>query len=1078
DFTNPSLPIGADFGLHHHPVHGYDNMWLGAGMRVGPSQPCVLQVRNLNTELVTPDILFTLFGVYSDVQRVKILYKQPESALIQIKENMQAYLAMIHLNGVPLFGKDLHIVQSRHPEVRLSSHHTHHHAHSHQRATEMPEKSTEGMPRISGMYSQNSLNDSRFGGLCGGENGGDQAPHQHPDNHKLTPTQAHISAPCSMVTHPHTNEHARARASKQKPFQAYGRSHITAIGTDSSSPTADITPDSALNASLNVGGSWDVTGQFVPNYNQHAHLYAATLDTVTDNGNTAENLKPSGMSTMGSVDVGMGWVESTGTFAPTTKYGRGRGARTREERLHQSKQRTQQMQGNHGIQGQLTGGSSKAQPNGEAHTNVHTPVHHRHEKAQTQPYTSRSDSLQSLPENSRQKQGVLTAADIVAGRGGKGRGESLVKTTVGKGSTSHKSPAKALARGSMGAEESASLKIVTDEMGATGARGIVQTATHTDADTIADVAMLSSGRGCVSTGTANQDYSVVMTTSDLEVGDTSGVESLDKDTKGALANDVPAQATVSGTSAHSLPSMLSSQDGTSKVLSNLKTVHSETESSSAGSELGGADSMATEGECRFHETPTEDSENESGVFGVSNDGSGVVENACQVESESHGAGEAQNLAPRTVSAEGEADALSHDDAATLPNAHETGQTATTTKAAGNAEAAAAADTAQVTMVKAQYVMVADAGGLEVGETLGDARNCHGAKSTSEVVSDEVAGTEKHEDLDRENSNVGVIGHTNSEISEGEKTGTDQSHSQAQMMVPSDTLKRKDTTTGEMGGTSKSDTVVNKENREGIYACSGEGTDTPSGSEADSTTDATMTAAEGSHQSTDSASNTESNSKSRSDGNTPDRSKAKIASMTNSSFTESADDSNAVQSGSNEAAVTAGLEGNVPITSDNTTPDNPAATTTTTTNTHATTNTNTNTRTNTSKRKKRSAKARSQNANNNENALCKDYSKSSLHRFRIIGSKNYGNIAPPSSTLHLSNIPADTPETELKELCSRFGTVIGLRFFPTPRDTERIRLMALVAYTSKGQAVDALVRLHNHQIHDNMHLRVSFSKTAY
>ena len=37
-------------------------------------------------------------------------------------------------------------------------------------------------------------------------------------------------------------------------------------------------------------------------------------------------------------------------------------------------------------------------------------------------------------------------------------------------------------------------------------------------------------------------------------------------------------------------------------------------------------------------------------------------------------------------------------------------------------------------------------------------------------------------------------------------------------------------------------------------------------------------------------------------------------------------------------------------------------------------------------------------------LTKDYVNSPLHRFKKPGSKNYQNIYPPSSTLHLSNIP--------------------------------------------------------------------------
>lgn len=37
-------------------------------------------------------------------------------------------------------------------------------------------------------------------------------------------------------------------------------------------------------------------------------------------------------------------------------------------------------------------------------------------------------------------------------------------------------------------------------------------------------------------------------------------------------------------------------------------------------------------------------------------------------------------------------------------------------------------------------------------------------------------------------------------------------------------------------------------------------------------------------------------------------------------------------------------------------------------------------------------------------LTKDYTNSTLHRFKKPGSKNYQNIYPPSATLHLSNIP--------------------------------------------------------------------------
>ncbi len=37
-------------------------------------------------------------------------------------------------------------------------------------------------------------------------------------------------------------------------------------------------------------------------------------------------------------------------------------------------------------------------------------------------------------------------------------------------------------------------------------------------------------------------------------------------------------------------------------------------------------------------------------------------------------------------------------------------------------------------------------------------------------------------------------------------------------------------------------------------------------------------------------------------------------------------------------------------------------------------------------------------------LTKDFTNSPLHRFKKPGSKNYNNIFPPGTVLHLSNIP--------------------------------------------------------------------------
>uniref|UniRef100_A0A1I7XTK2 RRM domain-containing protein n=1 Tax=Heterorhabditis bacteriophora TaxID=37862 RepID=A0A1I7XTK2_HETBA len=63
-------------------------------------------------------------------------------------------------------------------------------------------------------------------------------------------------------------------------------------------------------------------------------------------------------------------------------------------------------------------------------------------------------------------------------------------------------------------------------------------------------------------------------------------------------------------------------------------------------------------------------------------------------------------------------------------------------------------------------------------------------------------------------------------------------------------------------------------------------------------------------------------------------------------------------------------------------------------------------------------------------LTRDYSHSPLHRFKKPGSKNYMNIYPPSSTLHLSNIPPNISEQTLTEAFESSGySVKAFKFFP-------------------------------------------------
>ncbi|KAF7470662.1 Hypothetical predicted protein [Marmota monax] len=64
---------------NHHPRPGWRG---GAGISI-------LLVSNLNPERVTPQTLFILFGIYGDVQRVKILFNKKENALLFKNRNVQ-----------------------------------------------------------------------------------------------------------------------------------------------------------------------------------------------------------------------------------------------------------------------------------------------------------------------------------------------------------------------------------------------------------------------------------------------------------------------------------------------------------------------------------------------------------------------------------------------------------------------------------------------------------------------------------------------------------------------------------------------------------------------------------------------------------------------------------------------------------------------------------------------------------------------------------------------------------------------------------------------------------------------------
>lgn len=104
-------------------------------------------------------------------------------------------------------------------------------------------------------------------------------------------------------------------------------------------------------------------------------------------------------------------------------------------------------------------------------------------------------------------------------------------------------------------------------------------------------------------------------------------------------------------------------------------------------------------------------------------------------------------------------------------------------------------------------------------------------------------------------------------------------------------------------------------------------------------------------------------------------------------------------------------------------------------------------------------------------LTKNYGNWPLHRFKKPGSKNFQNIFPPLATLHLSNIPPSVSEEDLKVLfSSNGGFVKGFKFF------QKDLKMGLIQMGSVEEVVQVLIDLHNHELGESHHLRVSSKST--
>ena len=110
-------------------------------------------------------------------------------------------------------------------------------------------------------------------------------------------------------------------------------------------------------------------------------------------------------------------------------------------------------------------------------------------------------------------------------------------------------------------------------------------------------------------------------------------------------------------------------------------------------------------------------------------------------------------------------------------------------------------------------------------------------------------------------------------------------------------------------------------------------------------------------------------------------------------------------------------------------------------------------------------------NSEECLLAQDFSRSKEHRYKIAGSRNFQNIAPPSRILHLSNLPKEIDEEKLQEVFSSVAIFDKIKFFAVQGKT-----MAHAEFDSISTAIEVIIAFHNYNI-DGRFIKISFSKNV-
>lgn len=112
-----------------------------------------------------------------------------------------------------------------------------------------------------------------------------------------------------------------------------------------------------------------------------------------------------------------------------------------------------------------------------------------------------------------------------------------------------------------------------------------------------------------------------------------------------------------------------------------------------------------------------------------------------------------------------------------------------------------------------------------------------------------------------------------------------------------------------------------------------------------------------------------------------------------------------------------------------------------------------------------------NSKKDDQGYLRDYSNSADHRYKIIGSKNFKHVVPPSRILHLSNISENVDAQYILQLFEQVSKVEGFQYFKNDKK------MALVQLSTINDAVTVLTTFHNFDIYGRF-LKISFSKNHF